>query len=76
MAGLDTVTATLGCNIAYLAANPEQRRRLVENPALIPAAVEELLRWETPVIAVPRVARQDVDDPGLRDQDRARSSRS
>jgi cytochrome P450 len=60
IAGLDTVTATLGCNIAYLAANPDQRRRIVENPALIPAAVEELLRWETPVTAVPRMAKRDV----------------
>jgi cytochrome P450 len=65
MAGLDTVTATLGCNIAYLAANPAQRRRLVENPALIPAAVEELLRWETPVTAVPRVARKDTTISGF-----------
>jgi len=60
LAGLDTVTATLGCNIAYLAGNPDQRRRIVENPKLIPGAVEELLRWETPVTAVPRVAKQDV----------------
>jgi cytochrome P450 len=60
LAGLDTVTATLGCNIAYLAENPEQRRSIVENPALIPGAVEELLRWETPVTAVPRVATRDV----------------
>jgi len=60
LAGLDTVTATLGCNIAYLAGNPDQRRRLVANPALIPGAVEELLRWETPVTAVPRVAKRDV----------------
>jgi cytochrome P450 len=60
LAGLDTVTATLGCNIAYLASNPEQRRRIVANPALIPGAVEELLRWETPVTAVPRVAKRDI----------------
>jgi cytochrome P450 len=60
LAGLDTVTATLGCSMAYLAANPEQQRRIVAEPALIPGAVEELLRWETPVMAVPRVARQDV----------------
>jgi cytochrome P450 len=65
MAGLDTVTATLGCNIAYLAANPDQRRRIVENPGLIPAAVEELLRWETPVTAVPRVAKKDVTISGF-----------
>jgi cytochrome P450 len=60
IAGLDTVTATLGCSIAYLAANPEQRERLVRNPAQIPGAVEELLRWETPVMAVPRVAKSDI----------------
>ncbi len=60
IAGLDTVTATLGCNIAYLAAHPEQRRRLVRDPSLIPGAVEELLRWETPVVAVPRIAKQDL----------------
>src|SRR4030095_1366064 len=29
LAGLDTVTATLGCNMAYLAANPVQRRRIL-----------------------------------------------
>jgi len=64
LAGLDTVTATLGCNIAYLAANPEQRRRIVEKPELIPAAVEELLRWETPVTAVPRIVKQEVEIHG------------
>lgn len=60
IAGLDTVTATLGCNIAYLAANPEQRRRVIEKPELIPGAVEELMRWETPVTAVPRLVKRDV----------------
>jgi cytochrome P450 len=60
LAGLDTVTATLGCNIAYLASNPEQRRRIGANPELIPSAVEELMRWETPVTGVPRIARRDV----------------
>jgi cytochrome P450 len=65
IAGLDTVTSTLGCNIAYLAENPDQRRRIVEDPALIPAAVEELLRWETPVTAVPRKATRDVTIQGF-----------
>jgi len=65
LAGLDTVTATLGCNIAYLAANPAQRQRIVEKPETIPAAVEELLRWETPVTGVPRVVKQDAEIPGL-----------
>ncbi len=65
LAGLDTVTATLGCNIAYLAANPKQRRSLVEKPELTDGAVEELLRWETPVTGVPRVARKDMTVGGL-----------
>ncbi len=65
LAGLDTVTATLGCNIAYLASNPEQRQRLVRDPALIPSAVEELLRWETPVVAVPRLLKRDVNIAGV-----------
>ena len=65
LAGLDTVTATVGCNIAYLADNPEQRRRIVADPSLIPGAVEELLRWETPVTAVPRVVKKDVEIRGF-----------
>lgn len=60
LGGLDTVTATLGCSIAYLAGNPGQRARLVRDPAIIPNAIEELLRWETPVMLVPRVVKQDV----------------
>jgi cytochrome P450 len=65
IAGLDTVTATLGCDVAFLASNPAQRRKLVDNPALIPGAVEELLRWETPVIAVPRKLTRDITVGGL-----------
>lgn len=60
LGGLDTVTASLGCMLAYLAGHPEQRRRLTQDPALIPGAVEELLRWETPVMMVPRVTTQAV----------------
>ncbi len=66
LAGLDTVTATLGCSVAYLAENPEQRRRLIEDPSLIPAAVEELLRWETPVTGVPRIVKREVTLHGVK----------
>lgn len=66
IAGLDTVTATLGCSIAYLASNPDQRRRLFEKPELIPGAVEELMRWETPVTAVPRLVVQDTEIGGVK----------
>lgn len=65
LGGLDTVTATLGCSIAFLAENPEQRRRLLENDELLDGAVEELLRWETPVAGVPRLLKQDVEIGGI-----------
>ncbi len=61
IAGLDTVTATLTCSVAYLAEHPDHRRALVDDPSLVPAAVEELLRWETPVPGVARVCTRDVD---------------
>jgi cytochrome P450 len=64
LAGLDTVTDTLECFFAYLARHPDQRRLIVEDPAIIPTAVEELLRWETPVTGVARVATQDVEIGG------------
>ena len=56
---------TLGCDIAFLAANPDHRQKLVDDPSLVPAAVEELLRWETPVTGVPRKLKQDVSVGGL-----------
>jgi cytochrome P450 len=64
LAGLDTVTATLDCMFAYLAQHPERRQQLVDDPSLVPAAIEELLRWETPVMAVVRVALEDTSVGG------------
>jgi len=61
IAGLDTVTSSLDCMFAYLAQHPDQRRQIVEDPELIPNAVEELLRWETPVMGVARVAVQETE---------------
>jgi cytochrome P450 len=61
LAGLDTVTDSLECFIAYLAQHPEQRRRIVDDPSIIPSSVEELLRWETPVTTVARTATADID---------------
>lgn len=64
LAGLDTVTATLDCSIAYMAANPEQQRRLTQDPSMIEKAIEEMLRWETPVAGVPRLVKQDIELAG------------
>ena len=59
IAGLDTVTDSLTCFYAFLAEHDAHRRQIVEHPDIIPSAVEELLRWETPVPNVPRMATTD-----------------
>jgi cytochrome P450 len=65
IAGLDTVSDTLTCFFAFLAQNPDHRQQIIDDPSIIPSAVEELLRWESPVPnGVPRVATQDVELPG------------
>jgi cytochrome P450 len=61
IAGLDTVSASLDCFFGYLCDHPEQRAQLVADPALVPSAVEELLRWETPVGGIMRVAATDTE---------------
>ncbi len=58
-AGLDTVTDSLTCFWAFLARNPAQRREIATDPDVIPRAVEELLRWETPVPMAVRWARRE-----------------
>jgi cytochrome P450 len=60
IAGLDTVTATLDCFFGFLAAHPPARRTIVGQPDTVPAIVEELLRWETPVMGGARVATCDT----------------
>jgi cytochrome P450 len=65
LGGLDTVTATLDCMIVYLAHHPERRAAMVADPALVNAAVEELLRHQTPVMMLPRIVTQDVELGGV-----------
>ncbi|SNQ46082.1 Cytochrome P450 [Frankia canadensis] len=57
IAGLHTVQGTLAWSVQYLSRHPDQRRRLLDDPALIPAAVEELLRIEAAVSPGRRVTR-------------------
>lgn len=60
-AGLDTVTSSMSCIFAWLGQHSEQRDRLVADPSLIPAAVEELMRYESPVPSGLRYAEEDLD---------------
>ena len=47
-AGNETATRLIGFTMQLLAQHPDQRRLLVEDPSLIPAAIEEILRLESP----------------------------
>ena len=61
LGGLDTVTATLTMMMAYLAEHDDQRTRILDDPSVIPGAVEELLRWTTPAPYLFRVASGETD---------------
>ncbi|KUI27006.1 cytochrome [Mycobacterium sp. IS-1742] len=63
-AGNETTTRLIGWAAKVLAEHPDQRRELVENPALIPQAVEELLRFEPPAPHVARYVTRDVEIHG------------
>ncbi len=64
IAGLDTVTDSLCCFWVYLAGDPGQQRRIADDPSIISAAIEELLRWESPVSGVARIATQETEISG------------
>ena len=64
IAGLDTVSSSLSLMVSYLARHPDQRQQLVDDPTLLPAAIEELLRTETPVPMGGRFASADFEVNG------------
>ena len=60
VAGNETTRSLITGGIAALARAPDQRNRLAADPAGIPAAVEEMLRWVTPIMAMARTATADA----------------
>jgi cytochrome P450 len=66
VAGHNSTTSALGNCILRIAAEVELQARLRSSPGLLPTAIDELLRLETPVQAVPRWATQDVEVAGRR----------
>ncbi len=64
--GNDTTTGLLGVTLQLLTEHPDQRRRLVEQPRLVPDAVEEFLRLSSPVQGLARTTTRDVELEGGR----------
>jgi len=60
-AGSETTARLLGWAAILLARHPDQRERLVADPALVPNAVEELLRYESPSPIQARWVTRDVE---------------
>jgi len=59
--GQETTTNLIGNGLMTLLRQPEQLRKLRDDPGLIPSAVEELLRYESPSQHTARLARDDVE---------------
>jgi cytochrome P450 len=65
-AGHDTTSAAMAGGIQALAEHPEQLQRLKADPSLVPTAVDEILRWATPVTSFMRTATEDYTLRGVR----------
>jgi cytochrome P450 len=64
IAGNETTRNTLSHGILALSEHPEQRALLAREPEAVPLAVEELLRWSTPVMHFRRTVTRDVEIGG------------
>jgi cytochrome P450 len=61
VAGNDTTTSLIGNAAVLFAQHPDQQRLLVHEPARIPNAIEEALRYEPPAQALPRQTRKPLE---------------
>jgi cytochrome P450 len=65
-AGNETTRNLISGGSLLLMRNPDQRERLLADPRLLPNAIEEMLRWWTPVQSFTRVATRDTELRGKR----------
>ena len=63
-AGNETTTRLIGWTGKVLAEHPDQRRQIAEDRSLVPAAIEEILRFEAPSPVQARYVTADVDHYG------------
>jgi cytochrome P450 len=63
-AGHETTRSLIANGMLTLMQHPEQRQRLRENPSLIPAAIDEMLRFTPPILHVRRTLARDTEFQG------------
>ena len=62
--GNDTTRNTISGSVLALNQNPDQYKKLRENPGLIPSMVSETIRWQTPLAHMRRTANRDIEFQG------------
>ena len=66
VAGNETTTNLVGNGMLALLQNPDERRRLQGDPALLPAGIEEMLRFDGPAQMTSRIVKEDLTLRGKR----------
>jgi cytochrome P450 family 142 subfamily A polypeptide 1 len=62
--GAETTRTVITGAVLALIEHPEQYRRVLDNPSLLPLAVEEFIRWVTPILNMRRTATRDTEVAG------------
>ena len=65
VAGNETTRNLLSHGMLALATHPDERERLTRDPSLIPGAIEEMLRWGSPIGSFMRTATRDTELRGM-----------
>lgn len=66
VAGNETTRNSISGGLLALSQNPQERQKLIDDPSLIPSAVQEIVRWVSPVLHMRRTATEDTEIRGQR----------
>ena len=70
VAGNETTRNSISGGILALSEHPAEKQKLLDDPSLIPVAVDEIIRWVHPVIYMRRTALEDYELRGTRIKER------